>query len=64
MTTNLTQRVTVFIHSDVAKHAKTQAIIEDLSLTQIVEKALISYLPEETVIKKHEIKKVVKNGKA
>lgn len=34
------------------KHAKAQAVVEDLSLTVFVEKALINYLPKETVIRK------------
>ena len=50
------QRVTLFINSFIAKHAKAQAVVEDLSLTDLVEKALNSYLPKETVIKKTKIK--------
>ncbi|KKQ30079.1 MAG: hypothetical protein US68_C0012G0018 [Candidatus Shapirobacteria bacterium GW2011_GWE1_38_10] len=38
-----------------AKHARAQAILEDLTLTKLVEKALVDYLPEEIVIKKSEI---------
>jgi len=56
MTTNNKQRVTLFIKSPIAKHAKAHAIVEDLSLTALVEKALINYLPKETVIKKMVIK--------
>lgn len=56
MTGNDTQRVTLFIKSSIVKHAKTQAILEDTSLTALVEKALIKYLPEEIVIKKHKAK--------
>lgn len=52
MTSNTKQRITLFINPAIAKHAKAQAILEDLSLTALVEKALISYLPKETVIKK------------
>jgi len=52
MTTDKVQRVTLFINPNIAKHAKAQAIIEDLTLTSLVEKALINYLPKETVIKK------------
>jgi hypothetical protein len=55
MTTNGRQRVTIFINPAIVKHAKTQAIIEDSSLTELVEKALIKYLPKVTVIKKHKI---------
>ena len=46
------QRVTLFINPSIVKHAKAQAVIEDLSLTDLVEMALIKYLPKETVIKK------------
>lgn len=52
MTNNKPQRVTLFINPSIAMHAKAQAIVEDLTLTNLVEKALISYLPNETVIKK------------
>ncbi len=40
----------------IAKHAKAQAVVEELSMTNLVEKALIKYLPKETVIKKSEIR--------
>jgi hypothetical protein len=52
MTTNDKQRVTLFINPSIAKHARAQAVVEELSLTNLVEKALINYLPNETVIKK------------
>lgn len=58
MTTNK-QRVTLFLNPSIAKHARAQAVIEELSLTALVEKALIKYLPQETVIKKAEIRKDV-----
>ena len=50
------QRITLFITPSIVKHAKAQAIVEDSSLTDLVEKAIIEYLPAETVIKKAEIK--------
>lgn len=56
MTTNKKQRTTLFINPAIAKHARAQAVVEELSLTNLVEKALINYLPKETVIKKAEIK--------
>jgi predicted HicB family RNase H-like nuclease len=56
MTTNNKQRLTLFINPAIAKQAKAQAVVEGLSLTALVEKALIIYLPKETVIKKLEIK--------
>ncbi len=52
MNTNIKQRITLFINPSIAKHAKAQAIIEELSLASLVEKALIKYLPNETIIKK------------
>lgn len=55
MTTNEKKRVTFFLNPDIAKHARAQAVVEELSLTNLVEKALINYLPKETVIKKIEI---------
>ncbi|OGH11175.1 MAG: hypothetical protein A2857_04200 [Candidatus Levybacteria bacterium RIFCSPHIGHO2_01_FULL_36_15] len=56
MTTNNKQRLTLFVNPAIAKHAKAQAIVEGLSLTNLVEKALINYLPKETVIKKADIR--------
>lgn len=50
------QRVTLFINPSITRHARAQAIVEDITLTHLVEKALINYLPKETVIKKVEIK--------
>lgn len=56
MTTNNKQRVTLFINPSIVRHARAQALVEDLSLTNLVEKALLSYLPKEIIIKKDEIK--------
>lgn len=50
--TNNKQRVTLFLMSDLIKHAKAQAVVEETTLTILVEKALIKYLPKETVIRK------------
>ena len=55
MTTNKKQRVTLFLNHAIAKHARAQAVVEEITLTNLVEKALIDYLPKETVIKKAEI---------
>ncbi len=49
---NNKQRVTLFVNPSILKHARAQAVVEELSLTALVEKALIIYLPKETVIKK------------
>ena len=55
MSTTTKQRVTLFINPSIAKQARAQAVVEELSLTSLVEKALIKYLPKETIIKKVEI---------
>ena len=49
------QRITLFLTPSLVKAARAQAVVEELTLTNIVEKALISYLPKEIVIKKPEI---------
>lgn len=49
------KRITLFLNPAIAKHAKAEAIVQDLTLTEIVEKALVNYLPKETVIKKVQI---------
>jgi hypothetical protein len=55
MTTNHKQRLTLFMNPDITKHARAQAIVEGLTLTALVERALVKYLPRETVIKKVDI---------
>ena len=45
MTTDTKQRITLFINASITKHAMAQAVVEDLALTNLVEKALIDYLP-------------------
>lgn len=49
------QRVTLFINPELLKHARAQAIVEDKTLTQLVEKALVAYLPEMINILKPKI---------
>jgi predicted HicB family RNase H-like nuclease len=51
MTTKDQQRTTLFLNPAIAKQAKAQAVLEEISLTALVEKALIKYLPKETIIK-------------
>lgn len=51
MATNNNQRITLFINSSVVKQARVQAVVEELTLTNLVKKALIKYLPKEIVIK-------------
>ncbi|MBI2310701.1 hypothetical protein HYU90_02680 [Candidatus Collierbacteria bacterium] len=51
------QRVTIFVNPALAKHARAQAVIEETTLTGLVERALIKYLPKETIIKKIDISK-------
>lgn len=49
------QRVTIFVHPHLLKQAKAQAVIEDRTLTNLIEKALLQYLPTEIVITKPEL---------
>ena len=57
MTTNHEkQRVTLFINPKLLTHARAQAVVEGITLTALAERALIKYLPEETIIKKVYIK--------
>ena len=55
MTANNKQRVTLFLNPKILKQAKVQAVVEEMSLTVLVERALGRYLPKETIIKKAEI---------
>ena len=52
MTTNNKQRVTLFLNPNLLTHARAQAVIEGLSLTALVGRALDNYLPKKIVIKK------------
>jgi len=54
MATNDKQRVTLFLNPRMLKQAKAQALVEEVSLTSLEERALAKYLPKETVIKKVE----------
>lgn len=55
-TTSNKQRVTLFVNPDVLTHARAQAIVEGRSLTALVERSLLAYLPKKTIIKKVVIK--------
>ncbi|MFA5105251.1 MAG: hypothetical protein WC527_08790 [Candidatus Margulisiibacteriota bacterium] len=55
MISTIKQRITLFINPSIAKHARAQAIIEGMTLTNFLEKALIAYLPNKTIIKKTKI---------
>jgi hypothetical protein len=57
MTNNKKQRVTLFLDPSLLKQAKAQALVEEMSLTELTERALSKYLPKETIIKKTEINK-------
>jgi hypothetical protein len=54
-TNKIKQRITLFINPSIIKQAKAQAVVEELTLTNLVEKALSKYLPKVTVIKKTEL---------
>ncbi len=45
-------RTTLFMNPSIVTQSRAQAIVEKISLTELVEKALIRYLPKETIIKK------------
>ena len=49
------QRLTLFLNPKLLVHAKAQAVIQDLTLTRLVEKALVAYLPDEIIVKKPKI---------
>jgi len=51
-TTIQKHRVTLLINHSIVTHAKAQALVENTTLTSLVEKALIAYLPSEIIIKK------------
>jgi len=52
MTTNDTRRTTLFLNPNLLKQAKAQAVIEEVTLTTLIERSLVNYLPEQTIIKK------------
>ena len=52
MTNNDKQRVTLFLNPKLLKQAKVQAVVEEMSLAVLVERALVKYLPKEITIKK------------
>lgn len=57
------RRTTLFVNPLLIKQARAQAVVEDITLTQLIEKALILYLPKETVIKKVDLSILIKKGK-
>lgn len=57
MTTNDKQRVTLFLNPSLVKQARAQAVLEELSLTALVEEMFIKYLPKVTAIKKPKLSK-------
>ena len=61
MTSGIKQRITLFMNPYITKQARAQAVVEDLTLTNLVEKALTQYLPKETVVRKIEIVKLINN---
>lgn len=55
MTSKKKQRLTLFLNPDLLIHARAQAVVQTCTLTDLVEKALLKYLPSQTIIKKPEI---------
>lgn len=54
-TTSSKQRVTLFLNPKLLIHARAQSVIEDITLTSLVQKALVAYLPDEIVVKKPKV---------
>jgi len=52
MASTTKQRLTLFLHPVLLKQARAQAVVEEITLTSLVEKSLVNYLPKVTVIKK------------
>jgi|GEM_PF-1483684 len=52
ISSTLKQRTTIFLTPQIATQAKAEAVIQGITLTKLIEKALIKYLPKETIIKK------------
>lgn len=48
------KRLTLFLNPAIIKHARVQAVFEELTLAALVEKAIVQYLPKEIIIKKVE----------
>lgn len=55
MASTTKQRVTLFLNPKLLIHAKAQAVIDNITLTSLIEKSLVSYLPAEIIIKKPEL---------
>lgn len=58
MTSTKKQRVTLFLNPELLLHARAQAIIQDVSLTELIQNCLIDSLPPEIVIKKPSLTKI------
>lgn len=54
MTAKIKKRLTLFLNPELLIQARAQAAVKTISLTELVEKALLKYLPKETIIKKPE----------
>jgi len=52
MTSIKKQRVTLFLVPALLTHARAQAVDEKITLTKLVERSLMKYLPTKTIIKK------------
>lgn len=59
ITTISKQRITLFMNPSIITQAKAQAVIDKVTLTELVEKALLTYLPKVTIIKKNDTREPV-----
>ena len=59
ITTISKQRITLFMNPSIITQAKAQAVIDKVTLTELVEKALHTYLPKVTIITKNDTREPV-----
>ncbi|MBI4973852.1 hypothetical protein HZC27_04550 [Candidatus Roizmanbacteria bacterium] len=52
MSTSDKQQATLFLIHDLLTHARAQAVVKERTLTDLVERASMKYLPKKMVIKK------------
>lgn len=57
MTETDKRRVTLFLDPALLKQAKAQAVAEETSVSAMIEKVLVKYLPKETVIRKPSVRR-------
>jgi len=61
MSSRAKQRITVFVNPYIVTQARAQAVVEGSTLTALIERSLLSYLPKETIIKKIDTAEPIKS---